>query len=268
MIIRVILGLLAVCAVGLALVWLHEPESTALMTESVHEEIEVGNEVTIPLPASDRQERLELAVNGFFAAETAEGRLPFVRRRSFVDADLDESFGEPLEIDEVGELVRAGTTLTMVRVKFTDGYVSLLLEELVSGRFLVDFETANPGEPEAWQKFRQTRATTSQAFRVYGTLSDYYNYGFDRSTHVALEIKVPGCEDIVTGYISRALTGTMRLLEAVEGQIAVPLILSLSHPEPLEDPSQVKIEGLVQSDWVILDDAVAPTFGESGLVSR
>ena len=143
-----------------------------------------------------------------------------------------------------------------------------LLEELVSRRFLVDSETAHPEEPNAWLKFRQDRVPTPRAFRVYGTLSDYYNFEFEHRKHVAVEIEVPGSEERVNGYVRRASRDSMRLLKAVQGQISVPLILSLRHPRRSKDPSQVIIDRFVQGDWVILDDAVAPTFGERELVSR
>lgn len=220
-----------------------------------------------PASLQAREVRIEAAVHGFYGAPNAAARRSFVRRMAFVDGELWESFGDPLEIDEVGQLSQHDTTLTMVRVKFAGGSTSLLIEELPSGRFVVDSETANPEESRAWVRFREQKSQDPESFRVYATLSDYYNFEFQPSTHLALQLVFPGSEDVVIGYVRRNSQDADAILPGLRGQIASPMILSLRHPRDLADPSQVMIERWIQSDWIILDEATAPTFGERGLAS-
>ena len=219
-------------------------------------------------PIPRRSDRLEEAVRGFFRAPDQQARLAHVRRRPFVDAQLPREFESPKAIQVVEHLSKPGLELTMVRADFTDGHVSLLVEELPSGRFVVDTETAHPDRVAQWKVFRESRSTDATSFRVYVSLSDYYNFQFQADQFLALQLELPGTDDIVTGYVPRDSGDASAVREFLHGQITVPMILSLRHAEDLRDAHQLVVARWIQNDWVITDDATAPLFAESGLVEE
>ena len=92
--------------------WVRKPSSTA--------NAERPATTALPLPLQHRQERIETAVVGFFSAKNAQERSAFIQRSHFVDAKLETFAGEVLEVDEVGELNKGDTTLTIVRARVAE----------------------------------------------------------------------------------------------------------------------------------------------------
>lgn len=207
--------------------------------------------------SENREERLREAVMAFYQAEEAQGRTAAIRRPAFVDSSQSLG-GEPVRVDEMQLLDQAHAQLSLVRVTLASGEVhSLLVEELPSGRFLVDSETATPEvAARRWEAFLEARPTEPRYVRVHASLSDYYNYQFQSYEYLAIQLEVDGRP--VIGYLARNTVDANHVQEALQGRIHVPMIVALRFPESVHARNQVVIDHWLQTGWVITDDASAP----------
>ncbi len=220
----------------------------------------VPNQPLQPLSEEETAQRRAAAIETYYCADTKEEWLSVIRK-PWLDGEQLIWPGpkpRPTQIQKLTDLIRGRDTLEIVRVTFEErAPENLLVEQLVSGRFLVAAETSMPQAALIWRQFVKKRASQPKTIRAYVSLSDYYNYAFsDREQHIAVLLEGPGERPPLSGYINRHSDGARRLTRDLQGLVRVPMVLTAHFPNDSNTENQVIIDQVLQNHWITMDDAI------------
>ncbi len=141
---------------------------------------------------------------------------------------------------------------------------NLLIEKQEDGSHLIDWETAVSYQPNDWAKFRESRSTEPQVFRVeveerldHGPY--LYEYSDDRKYH-AYKVKIRGDdENFLLAYAkldSEVNEKINRIVlkggeESIKPKFIAPMMLKLVYPKDAQTDQCVEIIEVISDTWFL-----------------
>ena len=200
------------------------------------------------------------AVKAYLMAATIEDKLRHVRRPVPVRPLMSDHYSRhplmPVALrhlvvrSEYQDIARAHDLYVIAAETEDDEQHSMLLEE-ADGHYYVDWESHVAYNPMSREQLLNRKPTRPQSFRVYATLSKYYNFNFDDPRkHLALELGFPKDEGILYGYIAWDNPSLKRMIKHLVDGEQVPMILDIQVPENARE-NQVEVTGFQQYRWFV-----------------
>lgn len=202
----------------------------------------------------------EVAIK-FFKADTAEGKMKYVRAGKQVHQLMEDYFRKyPATSIPDASLTKAMPGEGMYALEFDipsldRKHLCVVVEK--DGQLLVDWETSSIFQEEHLKEIRrlQPRTPVRVAARVTAGEGDaYYNYGFTEAKYSCYRLSYPGLELDLFAYAVRdsledqTLQALLRPVTASERNITA--VMEVKYPEGEVPSNQVEIVRILQEDWV------------------
>lgn len=216
-------------------------------------------------PSSDETKAAQQVVKDFFAANTVDDRLKYVRFGEAMRSRMEEWHRKhPLKTEELESsdltdsltkfLFPEGMRIIVVtmKVKRSEAYQFFAVEKGLDGPKL-DWETAAGWQPMAMADFKEGETRAPQPFRVHAGKGDYYNGPFSDDTKwQCVELTYPGNAEFKTyGYVRRN-SETGKKLEKLLAEQSVSVVAELSRPQGAA-ANQAVIERILHDGWFLKD---------------
>lgn len=253
----VILGLVIVVALGwLTLSVLSEPEPIPIAPLPVTSASNVKS-----LPSYDEIMHDALSVvDGYYAAETWEERLPFVREREVVEPLMRAWYARvPFKkeakprLEEAQVLLSSGRLQLAAKARYPGKLDSqyLVAVKATSG-WQIDWEITSGYQASPWEEFSSKQNTTPSFFRVIAARDGYFNFHFqDQAQFDCYRFTIVGVDQAIYGYVPKQSHLAMQMSEATKDKKWSPMILSLKFPPAAKSLDQVEICEFLQEKWYV-----------------
>ncbi|MCX6874966.1 MAG: hypothetical protein NTW21_14335 [Verrucomicrobia bacterium] len=220
--------------------------------------------------ASEREleqmfERMEEMVKTFCEATSLKTMLPLVRHPARVRPLMDQFYGQrppqPLGFRQVldvqGAALESTSDFWAFAVVLGDGRTkNILVEHEVSGKILVDWETAVTYQPMNWDNYALQRPQGTMDFRVFVEEDHFFSHEFANSNRwVSFRLTAPDSEETLFGYAAKDGPVAAALLAMIQGndtrQVAV--ILRLALPPGMQSRRGVIIDKVANARWIYVN---------------
>jgi hypothetical protein len=209
--------------------------------------------------------KITQTVEAFFDAKSVEAKLPYVRSPERVGPLMTAFYArEPMPsfkwrgLGWIVSVAERGYHLGYVQALFEDATASsLVIEEMPSGEFRVDWEGFVRYGELAWRDFLRLQPAEPKLLRVIASRPVSNPAGSTAPGSEWLELRHPAESGMVLGFFDKSDPKLGSLLEQMQiGKWKdVPLTLRLCYPTPPTASGQpsVRIAGVEGKGWLILD---------------
>jgi len=200
-------------------------------------------------------------INGFYAAESLEEKLAFVRIPERVKPMIERVRAENPDADKnlrVSEIVLSQKLVDKERrfitiaatVEGSDAEYRLFALEQLDDTIRMDWEVSSGYQTVPIREFIENRISEPTAFRAKVALSDYYSGHFeDRERYQSVALTYPGREEFkLAGFIDRRNLWADALLARLEFE-APSMIVTLRFPPNSASGFEVEVTGVVLDSW-------------------
>ncbi len=130
--------------------------------------------------------------------------------------------------------------------------IELAMRRQASGSYLLDWESYVGASEQSWDEFMRLKPTDATLFRVYASLGDYYNYGYDDSNrYVSIRLTSPNQEKTIYGYCERNGPIARDFAGVINNRSLVPLTVKLSFRPGATSSECVNLDALVATRWLL-----------------
>lgn len=139
----------------------------------------------------------------------------------------------------------------------------LLLEQLQSGSFKVDWESDVCYQAMPWEEFIIKRPAEPLVMRVIASPDNFYAYGFDEERYDCFQLTTRGSDDYVFGYTLKGGEASIAMrtlfLQArkLTTRAAEPVTLVLRFPEDSRSNRCVHIDRMMAPRWIFVNEQEA-----------
>lgn len=212
--------------------------------------------------------QIEHAIQNYFKATSVSEKSRYVRHRERVQPLMERFYAdkiiEPLQLQSRGVLQpltldREGEFwLYIVDVSNQDRN-HLIVEITESGDAKIDWESLVSYQPLPWDKFTSERPIgVSYDFRVYAEPDYFHTDEFaDSSVWDCYRLTAVDGDAPLFGYIKNSESSAQNFSSQFDTQNPqpIPVILRLTFPEGAKNLVAVKIEEIVSSGWMYLENS-------------
>jgi len=215
---------------------------------------------------ADLIQGMERQVKAFCDAGTLEAMLPLVRQPEVVGPLMKRYYAKTplraLGFKRVrgfqGALVGADRDFWLFSVVLGDGSSrQIQVEQEVSGKFGVDWESAVMYQPMNWDDYaRQRPPNSTMNFRVHVEEDHFFTHEYaDSDRWASFRLSTPGGDETLFGYAPRGGKLENELLRLIEqnDKKPAPVILRLSLPANTKSHRGVIIEKVASPRWIYVD---------------
>ncbi len=215
--------------------------------------------------AAESYAQLEEALTAYYAAETIEEKLKYVRYPDRVEPLMRDYYSraelEPKEYRAINEfhiLSLDNRPFIALSVKVGEDEMLPLLAEKTPDRLRFDWESAVAYQPMSIEEFIEKRPAEAMDFRVYVTQDNYFSYEFqDESQWLCYKLTERDGEQHLFGYLPITEAEAMKKilsLNGSRGRIVKPMILKLRFPKDGKGSRSVFIDAIVSERWAYVKD--------------
>lgn len=212
---------------------------------------------------------VEDCISSYLLARSVEELLPHVRHPNRVKPLMNHYYSQhvftPKKVNRIAHsraLALDNRSFILKNVILTNGQAkSLLIEQIDSNTFKIDWETDVYYQPVAWDKYLTEKPTEAMNMRVSVTPDNFYSYEFrDESQFQCYKLTSLKSNRHLFGYVERTSDVARQLEEKMManfrhgGGEKEPMILRLRFPKNSKSKQCVMIEKLLAARWTYVTD--------------
>ncbi len=210
-------------------------------------------------------------IEHYLAATSVEDKVYYARRARVVRPLMERYYqSQPLQavtpkavkiVGKMDDLNRNHPLYLAAAVIAKDHVIPLILEER-EGCYRVDWESQVGYSPMPIDKFLVKPFGQRMWFRLYATVSDYYNYTYsDAKSYLCIKLDFPGRLEPCYGYLSYDHPQYQAIRSQLGTRKRVPMILNLECEEG-RGTNQLLVSSFEQARWFVDQDpdAYAPAW--------
>jgi hypothetical protein len=150
---------------------------------------------------------------------------------------------------------RMGGSLIQHRIYAKPGAIDVLelaLRRQAKGNYVLDWESYVGASEMDWEEFTKTKPTKPVLFRVYASVSDYYNFRYsDANLYLCVRLVRPDREATIYAYCERNGPVARSLAGIISSSNSVPVTVKISYRPDAESAECVNLDALVAGRWLL-----------------